>query len=125
MRKKSRNPWEFDPDHLTWPYVFGVPIAFLAAAAIGIMAGDFIRWGGLVLYTMLVFGFFINDSRWFFGQRRFWFLASTLLVIHIAVFITILLHVHHWRVLWFNVMVVEIPPFLSLRDVVLRDVVSE
>ena len=125
MSKKRRDPWGFDPSHLTWPYVIGVPGAFLVSAAIGIIAGDYIRWGGLVLFTTFIFGFFINDSRRFFRTRRFWLLTASLLSVHVAAFLAILLHIHEWKLLWFNVMILELPPFWLVRNLLLRDIAGE
>lgn len=53
------------------------------SAAVGIIAADFTRRGGFVLYTTFVFGFFINDSREFFCKRRFWLLTASLLGMHV------------------------------------------
>lgn len=47
------------------------------AGTVGVIAGDFIRWGGLVLFTTFIFGFFINDSRRFLRERRFWRIGLT------------------------------------------------
>jgi hypothetical protein len=115
----------FDPNHLTWPYVIGVPGAFAVSAAIGIIAGDYIRWGGLFLFTIFIFGFFINTSRRFLRERRFWLLTALLLGIHAATFITILLRIDEWKLLWFNVMIFEVPPFVFLRNLVLRNIAVE
>ena len=125
MPTKIRDRWNFDPDHLTWPYVLGIPAVFVISAAIGIIAGDFIRWGGLVLYTIFIFGFFIHASRRFFGERRFWFLTAFLLGAHIAAFLAILLRIDEWKLLWFNVMLLELPPFLLMRNLLLRNIAVE
>lgn len=125
MPKKKTNPLDFDPAHLTWPYVFGIPGAFVLSAAIGMIAGDYIRWGGLLLFTIFIFGFFINASRKYLRERRFWLLTSLLLGMHVAAFITILLRIDEWKLLWFNVMLFELPPFLFLRNLLLRNIAGE
>ncbi|MGA7244054.1 MAG: hypothetical protein WBX19_12770 [Terracidiphilus sp.] len=125
MSKKTGSVWSFDPDHITWPYVLIIPGVFVVSAMVGIIAGDFIRWGGLVLYTTVIFGFFINDSRRFFCERRFWLLTASLLGMHVAVFLAILLHIDEWKLLWFNVMILELPPFWLLRNLLLGNIASE
>ncbi len=118
MPKKIRSVWNFDSNHLTWPYVVAIPGVFLIAAIIGIVAGDFIRWGGLVLFTTFIFGFFINDSRRYFRERRFWLLTASLFGVHVAAFLAILWRIDEWKLLWFMVMILELPPFVLLRNLV-------
>ena len=71
---------------------------------------------GLFLFTIFIFGFFINTSRRFLRERRFWLLTALLLGIHAATFITILLRIDEWKLLWFNVMIFEVPPFVFLDN---------
>lgn len=97
----------------------------MVSAAIGIVAGDYVRWGGLFLFTIFIFGFFINISRRFLREMRFWLLAVLLLGMHTAAFITLLARIDQWKLLWFNGMIFELPPFLLLRDLVLRNVGGE
>ena len=125
MSNKTGDRWNFDPDHLTWPYVLGIPAVFVISAAIGIIAGDFIRWGGLALYTIFIFGFFIHLSRRFFGERTFWLLTACLLAVHVAAFIAFLLRIDEWKLLWFNVMILELPPFLLIRNLLLPNIAVE
>jgi len=125
MPKKTGSVWNLDPAHLTWPYVLIIPGVFVVSGMVGIIAGDFIRWGGLVLYTTFIFGFFINDSRRFFRERRFWQLTTSLLAVHAATFLAILLRIDEWKLLWFNVMILELPPFMLLRNLLLRNIANE
>jgi hypothetical protein len=80
----------------------------------------FIRWGGLVGYTAILFGYFIADSRRFFRNRLFWVLTLTLLSLHVGVFVIVLTHAAEWRLPWFMVVVVEVPVFLLLRSLLPR-----
>lgn len=125
VSKKTVRLWNFDPDHLTWPYVLIIPGVFVISSVVGIIAGDFVRWGGLVLFTTFIFGFFINDSRRYFHERRFWMLTACLAGLHIGAFLAILLRIANWRLLWFSVMILEVPPFVLLRNLLLRDITSE
>jgi len=92
------------------------PVRLCCIGAIGIIAGDFTRWGGLVLFTTLIFGFFVNDSRTYLKQKQFWILSACLLTLHLAVFVVVLSHVVVWKLLWFMVMIVELPVFSRLRE---------
>lgn len=76
----------------------------------------FIRWGGLAGFTLGLFGLFIGYSEKFLQSWRFWGLTSILLVGHLAVFAMLLTHVDEWKLPWFMAMVVELPPFVFLRD---------
>jgi hypothetical protein len=125
MLKKTASVWNFDSDHITWPYVLIIPSIFVVSGIVGIVAGDFIRWGGLVLFTTFIFGFFINDSRRFFHERRFWLLTASLLGMHVAAFLAILLRIDEWRLPWFSVMILELPPFWLVRNLLLRNIASE
>jgi hypothetical protein len=125
MRTKRRTIWNFDPDHITWPYALLIPGVLVISALIGIIAGDFVRWGGLVLCTAVIFAFFINASRRFFHERRFWLLTALVLGTHVAVFVAILLHIQQWKLIWLNVMLLELPPFLWLRTVLLGKTTGE
>lgn len=125
MPKRTGSVWNFDADHLSWPYLVIIPGVFVISSLVGILAGDFIRWGGFVLYTTFVFGFFINDSRRFLREKRFWVLSVFLFVVHVSAFLAILLRIGEWKLLWFNVMIFELPPFMFLRNLALRDIGNE
>jgi hypothetical protein len=116
MPTKTKNPWDFNPKALTAPYVLLIPGVFIFSMVVGIIAGDFIKWGGLTVYTAFIFGYFVNDSRQYLKLRQFWILTACLLTSHLAVFIVVLLHVAVWKLLWFMVMILELPVFSRLRD---------
>jgi hypothetical protein len=116
MTSKSTNRWDFNPNSLSIPYLLIIPGVFVLSGAIGIIAGDYVKWGGLVLDTAFIFGFFVNSSRPYLQRQQFWILTACLLTLHLAVFIAVLLHVTVWKLLWFMVMVLELPVFSRLRD---------
>ena len=99
-----------------------IAIGLLVAATAWIVAStnlnlDVItRWGGLAANTALVYGYFIADSRSFFGQRAFWAVTSVALAVHLIIFAIVLTHVAQWKLLWFMVMLLEIPVLVFLRD---------
>jgi hypothetical protein len=101
-----------------------IPAVFVVSATIGIIAGDFIRWGGLFVFTTFIFGFFINDSRRFLRKKRFWLLTAVLLGAHYFVFLFILLRVSDWKLLWFCVVILELPPFTLVRNRLIQDITS-
>ncbi len=76
----------------------------------------YIRWGGLIGFTAGLFVYFVNDSRQYFREWRFWKLTAILLVVHIAGFYILLTHVGEWKVIWFTGMVFEYPVFTFFRS---------
>lgn len=78
--------------------------------------GAFIRWGGLAVFTAIVFGLFIRASRSYFRQWHFWALTGVLLCIHLGGFVVVLIQVPGWRLMWFMIMALEYPVLLLLRD---------
>jgi hypothetical protein len=76
----------------------------------------FIRWGGLAVFTLGIFGLFIGDSQKILRKGRFWVLVAILLVGHLTVFAIVLTHVEEWKLTWFMVMAIEYPLFLFLRN---------
>jgi hypothetical protein len=75
-----------------------------------------IRWGGLIFFSLVLFALFMADSENLLRKRRFWGVATILLVGHIVVFTILLTHVGTWRLPWFMGMVVEYPLFHLFRE---------
>ncbi|MGA7858289.1 MAG: hypothetical protein WCA11_10210 [Terracidiphilus sp.] len=118
MKAKTNSGWHFDPDNLT------VRGALIIAAGFFLVGGIFIpfghgagvKFGGLTLGTILLFGYFAQDSQASHQNARFWILTAFLLVLHLAAWVILLMHVEKWGLLWFNIMVFELPVFWHLRD---------
>ena len=78
-----------------------IAIALLVAATAWIVASTTLnldvitRWGGLAANTALVYGYFIADSRSFFGRRPFWAVTGVALAVHLIIFAVVLTHVAH------------------------------
>lgn len=72
--------------------------------------------GGLAAYTAAIFGIFIKHSRRYFRRRRFWLLTALLLAAHLTAFVIILTRIESWRLMWFVVMVLELPVLVFLRN---------
>jgi hypothetical protein len=97
----------------------------IVVAAIGMAQNDishksFIRWGGLTVNTSVLFGYFIADSRPLFGRLSFWVLTIALLLVHLTVFAIVLIRVSEWKLVWFMVMLLEVPILFLLRDRLLK-----
>jgi hypothetical protein len=71
---------------------------------------------GLAANTALVYGYFIADSRSFFRHRTFWAATGAALTVHLIIFVVVLAHVAQWKLLWFMVMLLEIPVLVFVRD---------
>jgi hypothetical protein len=76
----------------------------------------FIRWGGLVGFTLGIFGLFVGHSEQVLQEWRFWVLIAILLVVHLVAFAIVLSNVEEWKLTWFMGMVIEYPVFLFLRN---------
>jgi hypothetical protein len=74
------------------------------------------RWGGLVVYTAILFGYFIDDSRQFIRKWPFWKMIAILLSVHLAAFGYILTHADVWKFIWFTVMMLEFPVLVFFRN---------
>lgn len=99
----------------------------VAMTAIGVAQTDishdaFIRWGGLAVNTCVLFGYFIADSRRFFSRWSFWGLTIALLSLHIILFGIVLTHVGQWKLIWFMVMILEVPVLLFIRNRFLKPI---
>jgi hypothetical protein len=68
----------------------------------GITDEVFVRWGGLGINTLLIFGVVIWNHRLLARRIRFWTLVGGLLIIHSCVFVFVLFRVvEHWTLFWF------------------------
>jgi hypothetical protein len=122
MHEKTTKGWRFDPNALTArdvliivPLVL-VTLVLFAAFAFQVNHDTYIRWGGLVLNTAIIFGFFISYSSQYLRKMKFWTLTICFLTVHAIAWIIFLEHVGEWKLSWFSVMVFELPVFWYLRD---------
>jgi hypothetical protein len=74
-----------------------------------------VRWGGLGIITAVLFGFFVNNSRSYFHNKRFWILTAVLLILHLSIFTAVLLTAPEWKLSWFAITILELLGFLELR----------
>jgi hypothetical protein len=76
----------------------------------------YIRWGGLVLTIIVIFGVLIRRSREFYRMRSFWKLVAIFVSLNLASFGIALANVAEWKLPWFGIMLIEVPIFIMLRD---------
>jgi hypothetical protein len=81
----------------------------------------YIRWGGLVLTLIVVFGILILKSQRFHRIRSFWVLITIFVTLNLAIFGTILVHASEWELPWFGIILIEIPIFIMFRDNLLSE----
>ncbi len=122
MQVKTKTRRRFDPNALTARDVLIIVPVVVVVLILGAVFRSFvshdayIRWGGLALDTAVVFWFFISYSRQYLREPRFWALATSLLCAHLVAWIVLLMHVDEWKLMWFSVMIFELPLFFHLRD---------
>ena len=76
-----------------------------------------IKWGGLTMNTLALFGWVIRQSRRFWRKKVFWWTMAALLVVHVAGFWVILINVERWRMFWFLVIcTLEVIPMSAALD---------
>lgn len=121
MQPGAKERRRFDLDNLSARDALTIALIVIGILTLGVVLNSFfghdayIRWGGLALDTALLFGFFVHLSRGSLRQRRFWILMLCLLAVHLVAWIALLKHVGEWRLMWFLVMVFELPVFFYLR----------
>jgi len=115
MQVKAKSRWRFDPDDLSVPAAIVIALGLLLTCGLLLVSGMAAKWAGLILSTLALFAYFIHDSRNYLQNPRFWILTGSLLALHLLAWIALLSHVERWGLLWFNIMVLELPVFWSLR----------
>ena len=103
---------------------FGLYVAI--AAAIGTVAialahtsvshDAFTRWGGLLVNTACLFGYFIAAHRRCWRKCSFWAITFLLLFLHLIGFCILLVYIAHWKLVWFMVMYLELPVLVFVKD---------
>ncbi len=91
------------------------------AAESGVNSGQFMRWFGLTVFTAILFGAYLVDSRSLFRRKAFWLVTAMMLAIHVAAYTVLLMRVEVWKVTWFTVLTfLELLVLPLLRDCALR-----
>lgn len=90
-------------------------------AETGVNPDQFMRWFGLAIFTTILFGAYLVDSRSLFRRRSFWVFTGLLLAIHVGLYSIALARVQSWKVVWFTILTfLELPVLPLLRDYALR-----
>ncbi|HEV2486900.1 MAG TPA: hypothetical protein VGT08_15335 [Terracidiphilus sp.] len=118
MQKRIKNGWCFDPDDLTAREAVIIALGLLLIFRVFVSFGHNanLKFGGLTISTLILFGYFVHGSRKYVRHSRFWSLTASLLALHLLLWIALLSHVEKWGPLWFYIMVFELPVFWHLRD---------
>ena len=102
-------------------------IAFLVAAGaywtvVLKVSDDFlVKWFGMSVFTAVLFGWVIKQSRRRWRKRVFWWTIAGLLFIHAAAYWIILRNVEQWRMAWFFVIcTIEVVPITVILDWMMR-----
>jgi len=75
------------------------------------------RWGGLIVNTVILYGYVVKEGRPFWHAWGFWLAIILVLSLHVLVFSVIFQRVEHWSVIWFLFMYpVEIPVLAIVCD---------
>jgi hypothetical protein len=115
MSERVKSRWRFDPDDLSAPAAIVIAVGFLLICGLSFTMGAQAKWPAMVLSTATLFGYFVHDSRKFLRKPRFWILVALFLAVHLLIWASILIRVERWGLLWFNIMVFELPVFWYLR----------
>ena len=76
-----------------------------------------LKWGGLTVNTVALFGWIIKQCRRSWRDKVFWATLGVLLIIHVAGFTAVLMTVAHWRLAWFFVIcTLEVIPISTVLD---------
>ena len=98
-------------------FIIGGGVYLLVSTGIRPSRGSIIKWSGLTVFTLVTFGFAIKESRRHWHNKMFWATITSLLILHIACFLTLFRFIEHWTlVLFFVICTFEIPLIESLAD---------
>lgn len=78
-------------------------VAIWLAGRAEIDSNAFIKWGGLVANTLVLFGSNAVSHRRLLRRSKFWVVLSASLVVHLAIFLALFIIIEHWSLFWFIV----------------------
>ena len=65
------------------------------------ISGDVVgRWGGLAVNTAILFGYTAKHHRASLKRGSFWFVISSLFILHLLLFVHVLQTFEGWRLAW-------------------------
>jgi hypothetical protein len=120
MKKTSevtRHRRERARDFLLYVSVSLVILAAIFAAAITGLSGDaFVKWLGLIAFTLLLFGYFIAESRSLWRRAQFWAISGICLLAHLLAFVLLFAHTTTFKPIWIGMIgLVEMLILLFLK----------
>lgn len=93
--------------------------AVFATASLGVPWSVVFTWFGVATYTLLLFGYFIADSRLWWQKRSFWLLILVTLSVHLVCLALLFEHFEHFRPFWFIAAIPELIVLVICRNAVL------
>jgi hypothetical protein len=76
----------------------------------------FVKRIGFGIFTTLLFGYFIQGSRTLLQKKSFWLLFAFLFSAHCAIWIAVISHAEHWKIVWFYPILIELAVFQFFRN---------
>lgn len=95
-----------------------IAIVLFSVARTGMNGDVLFRWIDFGAFTSLTFGYFVYGSRPLFKRWSFWVMTAVALVVHMAIFISLIMHIPEWKLLWNSVMFADIPVLIFFRDLI-------
>ena len=92
-----------------------IAIVIISVARTGMNGDALFRWIDFGAFTSLIFGYFVYGSRPLFKKWSFWVMTAVALVAHMAIFISLIMQIPEWKLLWNSVMFAEIPVLVFFR----------
>ncbi len=72
------------------------------------------KWGGLFVNSAILYGYVVKEGKPFWHAWGFWLAFTSVLCLHLLVFIVIFNRVDHWSVSWFLLMYPVEGPALAI-----------
>jgi hypothetical protein len=93
--------------------IIGTIFAMLAA---GLPWDAFVKWFGLAFNTSVIFWYLALCKRTLWRKQWFWIFMIACLAVHCGLWIAILIHIEHWKWIWFFPMIAEVALFMSVGE---------
>lgn len=79
------------------------------------------KWGKMILFTLVTFGFIVGRLRKYWDTRSFWRLIATLITLHSLVFYAVVNTGMYWSLgLYIVAVIVEIPILLVILGLTVK-----
>jgi hypothetical protein len=98
--------------------IVGIFMAVAAFFRVEVSHDTYIRWGGLILTVTVIFGILVRRSPKFYHLTSFWILVAIFVSLNLVAFGALVTSVLDWRLPWFGLMLIEVPVFISLLEII-------